>query len=257
MLNDFIKNKWINFISDNKYKKYFMSNEDIWDLKLNRTKFYIDEHNERPSKKSKNNDIQQLANWIYEQQATYKKNKSIMKNIVIRKKWEDFILDDKYKKYFISNEDEWNSKLNVIKNYIDKYNKRPSKNDKNILIQKLGNWISEQQTSYKNNRNMMKKINLKEKWENFISDEKYKKYFISNHEDWKLKLDETKKYIDKYKKRPVEYDKNIEIKKLAKWLHHQIYNYKKFNGIMNNENIRKEWEIFLADNKYKNLFNQK
>ena len=188
MLNDFIKNKWINFISDNKYKKYFMSNEDIWNLKLNRTKLYIDEHNERPSKKDKNIDIQQLANWISEQQATYRKNKSIMKNIVIRKKWEDFTLDEKYKKYF-------------------------------------------------------------------ISDEKYKKHFISNDEDWKLKLDETKKYIDKYKKRPREYDKNIEIKKLAKWLHHQIYNYKKYKAIMNNENIRKEWEIFLADDKYKNLFN--
>ena len=101
----------------------------------------------------------------------------------------------------------------------------------------------------------MKKINLKEKWENFISDEKYKKHFISNDDEWKLKLNEIKKYIDKYNKRPLNYDKNIEIKKLAKWLQHQIYNYKKFKGIMNNENIRKEWEIFLADDKYKNLFN--
>ena len=38
-----------------------------------------------------------MASWIYTQLNHYKKNKQIMKKEKIRKSWEEFVNDDKYK----------------------------------------------------------------------------------------------------------------------------------------------------------------
>ena len=62
-----------------------------------------------------------------------------MKNEQYRNEWENFINSENYKKYFISNEEEWMNNLNEVKNYIDSNNKKPSiyKED-NKHIKKLG-----------------------------------------------------------------------------------------------------------------------
>ena len=57
-----------------------------------------------------------------------------MTNEEIYKIWTEFINSDKYKEYFISNENSWKLKLNELKKYIDDNNKRPSTHDKNKQI---------------------------------------------------------------------------------------------------------------------------
>jgi hypothetical protein len=58
-----------------------------------------------------------------------------MKDETIRQKWKDFT--NKYKQYFLSNDELWDDNLNLIKNYIIKYNKKPSETDKDKEIKFL------------------------------------------------------------------------------------------------------------------------
>ena len=66
-----------------------------------------------------------------------------MKNSDVYDKFTEFINSEKYKMYFMSNEDEWNEKLKEVKKYIDENNKRP------LQKEKIGMWIGTQTKKYK------------------------------------------------------------------------------------------------------------
>jgi hypothetical protein len=57
---------------------------------------------------------------------------------------------------------------------------------KNREIKTLSKWLSQQKQNYKYKKHNMKNEKIKIKWEEFV--EKHKEYFISNEEEWKLKL---------------------------------------------------------------------
>ena len=100
-----------------------------------------------------------------------------MKNPQIYNKWNEFITSEKYKIYFISNEEEWNEKLKDLKKYIDENNKRPSQNDKITEIKILGSWFFNQIHKYKSNTGIMKNLEIQHLWYNFITNPKYSQYF--------------------------------------------------------------------------------
>ena len=256
MKDESIRKLWEDFINDIKYKKYFENNEQIWINKLNEIKNYINENNKRPSSEDKNHEIKILGNWLIEQKKNYNKNEQIMKNESIKKLWEDFINDDKYKKYFKINKQLWKNKLNEVKNYIDLNNKLPSQRDKNQEIKILGNWLHKQTTNYNKNKNIMKDESIRKLWTDFIDDNKYKKYFESNEQMWTNKLNEIKKYINENNKLPSTVDKNQEIKIIGNWLNNQKTNYDKNEQIMKEEQIRKLYEDFINDVKYKKYFDK-
>jgi hypothetical protein len=254
MKNKNVKSLWKIFIEDIKYKQYFLSNEEEWNIKLENVKKYIDDNKKRPLKYDKNNTIKQLCTWIGTQQNNYKKKQKIMKTANIRIMWKTFTEDIKYKQYFLSNEDEWHIKLDDVKKYIDDNKKRPSHTDKNNTIKQLGTWLSVQRQNYVKNKEIMKTENIRLIWKGFIEDIKYQQYFLSNEEEWNIKLDNVKKYIDDNKKRPLTHDKNNTIKQLGKWLSTQQNNYKKEKCIMKNENIKDKFKKFIEDIKYKQYF---
>jgi superfamily II DNA or RNA helicase len=252
MKNDIYYNKWKYFINDDKYKKYFLSNEENWYNKLELVKQYIDINNKTPSHGNKDINIRILGSWISMQRQKYKKVIEIMANENIRKSWETFINNDKYKKYFLSNEEIWYEKFEMVKHYMNTNNKRPSCMDKDINIKQLGAFIQNQLNNYKNIINVMADENIKNTWETFINDNKYKKYFLSNDEIWYEKFELVKKYMNINNKRPSEVDKDINIKQLGQWFSDQQKHYKK-NKIVN-EKIRISWETFINDNDYKKYF---
>jgi hypothetical protein len=128
--------------------------------------------------KNKKIEIQILGKWIIRQKINYKLKKQIMKNPEIYNKWTEIIISEKYKKYFLSYEDEWLNNLDIIKKYIDTNNKRPSLSDKNKEINILSKWIDHQKTNYKSKGKIMKNhLEIYNKWTEFINDPKYKKYF--------------------------------------------------------------------------------
>jgi hypothetical protein len=121
-----------------------MSSEYIWIEKLNIVKEYIDNNNKRPPNSDKNIEIKNCGSCITHQINNYKEKKEIMSINKIYNEWTDFINDDYYKQYFISNEESWNEFLNQVKKYIDDNNKRPSSKDKNENIKILGTWVIQQ-----------------------------------------------------------------------------------------------------------------
>jgi hypothetical protein len=249
-----IYNIWTQFINDDKYKKYFIDNVIHWNQILNQVKEYIDEHNKRPTSTDKNDAIKKLSKWIIGQKTNYEKKTQIMKNESIYNLWTQFINDDKYKKYFISNETSWKQTLNELQKYINKHNKTPSQYNKDNTIKILGNWLYAQKNNYKKKIYIMKNESIYNLWTQFINDDKYKKYFISNETSWKQTLNQLQEYINKHDKTPSQHDKNDTIKILGYWLNRQITNYLKKIQIMKNESIYNLWTQFINDDKYKKYF---
>jgi superfamily II DNA or RNA helicase len=255
MLDDSIRKLWEDFINDDNYKEYLLSNEEVWKLNLEWVKKYIDENKKRPSEHDKNKEVKKHGAWIGNQLSNYQRKNKSMSDDSIRKLWEDFINDDNYKEYFISNEEEWKLNLEWVKNYINENNKKPSSTDKNDEnVKTYGTWISQQKCNYKKKEKIMSNETIRKLWEDFINDDNYKEYFISNEEVWKLKLEWVKKYINENKKRPSTTDKNKNIKTYGTWITSQLQRYPKKKEIMSNETIRKLWEDFINDDKYKEYF---
>ena len=255
MSDDSIRKLWEDFINDDNYKEYLLSNEEVWKLNLEWVKKYIDENKKRPSEHDKNKEVKKHGAWIGNQLSNYQRKNKSMSDDSIRKLWEDFINDDNYKEYFISNEEEWKLNLEWVKNYINENNKKPSSTDKNDEnVKTYGTWISQQKCNYKKKEKIMSNETIRKLWEDFINDDNYKEYFISNEEVWKLKLEWVKKYINENKKRPSTTDKNKNIKTYGTWITSQLQRYPKKKEIMSNETIRKLWEDFINDDKYKEYF---
>jgi len=253
--NEGFYTKWIKFINDPKYSKYFLTREEDWILKLEETKRYIDNNNKRPSQVDFDEQIKTLGHWTSNQLKIYKKKSEIMKNEEIYNKWIEFINDSKYSIYFLSNEEVWNMKLEEVKKYIDDNNKKPSSGkDSNDKIKQLGNWIGHQLTNYKNKSQIMTNEEIYKKWTEFINDPKYSKHFLTEEDNWIFKLEEVKKYIDNNNKRPSGTNKNEEIQKLGSWIYCQTEKYKKKVEIMTNEEIYKNWTEFINDPKYSKHF---
>ncbi len=222
-----------------------LNGEEIWYKKLKEVEKYIDENGKRPSRSSKNVIVKKLGFWLDNQNSRYKIKKDIMKNDNVRKTFEIFL--KKYKEYFLSIEEEWYSNLNLLKNYMDKYNKRPTESDKDESYSKIGRWINTQRHNYINKEKSMENKNIREKYEQFIKE--YERFFISNEDIWKSKLKLCIDYIEKYNKAPLTYSKDNETRYLANWIHDQNYSYKNNKYIMKNITIKKLYEDFI--NKYK------
>jgi hypothetical protein len=166
MKNPDILNKWENLM--NQYEELFLTNIELWDKKLLLLEEFIQTNNKLPTGKDKN-----LQLWISTQKENYKKNKKIMKDPEIRKKWEDFL--EKYKEYFLTLEEIWIRNLHLVEKYFIENNKKPKQCDKNKDIQKLGSWINTQMKNYKKKKMIMKKSNIETMWKDFV--EKYKEIF--------------------------------------------------------------------------------
>ena len=254
MKNEEIRNEWLEFISDDRYKEKFLSNEEIWRRNLEEVKDYININGEKPSISSKDVDIKRLGQWISTQITNYTKKKDIMKNEEIRNEWIEFISDDRYKKEFLSNEEIWRRNLEEVKDYIDRNGKRPSFSSKDEDIKRLGKWIEHQITNYGKKQQIMKNEEIRNEWIEFISDDRYKKEFLSNEEIWRRNLEEVKDYININGEKPSKRSKDVYIKRLGQWIQHQVTNYNKKQDIMKNEEIRNEWIEFISDDRYKKEF---
>ena len=222
------------------------NNIEIWCNRLDELKKFIDEHKKRPSHGSKNKDDKFIGNWLHNQITKSKDRKNIMKEDEIYNKWNEFINDDKYKQYFMSNEQIWNDNLEKVKKYIDEYNKKPVVSSKNKDEKYIALWAYDQIKFSKKRIKIMKYDEIYNKWNEFINDEKYREYFMANEETWYNRFDKLKKFIDEHKKRPSQWSKNEDNKKLSQWVGTQIKNSQKQKqkGIMKEDEIYNNWLIY-------------
>jgi superfamily II DNA or RNA helicase len=174
-------------------------------------------------------------NVIGNKTAVMKSNDAVEEN----KKLEDIIVG-------VRGIDSWVEKLEEVKKFIDEHGRRPTMKHNKYLC----GWLSNQIVNSKKRLKIMKNDEIYNIWNEFINDSRYSKYFLSNNEDWKNRLEELKYFIDTNNARPT--DKTN--KELNKWLSHQIKNSNKRMYIMKNDEIYNLWTEFISDPRYKKYF---
>ena len=171
MKNPAIRKEWDNFKS--KHSILFLSNENIWRNILYDVNDYVIKTGKLPSGKNKDIKIKQMSTWVGTQKYTYPKQRSIMKNPIIRKEWEDFMR--KYPVLFMSNEEFWMHRLGDVNKYVVETSKLPSARDKDTIIKEIGSWVSHQKKNYPKSQDIMKNPSIRKEWEEFTS--KYSQLF--------------------------------------------------------------------------------
>jgi ribosomal RNA-processing protein 8 len=238
---------WEEFLEE--YKEYFIDNDEVWNTNFEKVKQFMDEYKKRPSDKSKNKDEKVLGQWNANQLRNYKNQNNSMETEERQQIWKEFV--EKYKEYFIDNDEVWNTKFEEVKKFMNKENKRPSSKTKNTEETILGCWIRNQLINYKKKQQTMKTEERRKLWDEFL--EEYKEYFIDYNEVWNTKFEELKKFMDEYKKRPNKRSNNEDEKVLGEWIGRQVTNYKKKNNSMKTEERRQIWDEFKYQ--YSSIFN--
>ena len=77
---------------------------------------------------------------------------------------------------------------------------------------------------------------------------------MSNGEEWQIKFNLIKKYIDETNEKPSASNKTKEIKTLGAWINTQQRNYKLKKEIMSDPEIYNKWTEFITSDKYKKHF---
>ena len=70
---------------------------------------------------------------------------------------------------------------------------------------------------------------------------------MEDEDVWINNLEKVKKYINKNKKIPSATDADTDIVKLYRWILNQQVNYTKEKGLIQNENMSKQWKKFVLD----------
>jgi DNA-directed RNA polymerase subunit H (RpoH/RPB5) len=246
MKNIPIRDIWISFIK--KYEKHFISADEKWKYTLAEVEKYIIANYKLPTPYDDDPDIKSLGTWLDNQRRKSKNEKGIMKNVMIRDIWINFT--KKYEKHFISADEKWKSTLAEVEKYIIANHILPSRSDNDPDIKFLGRWLSQQQQNYKNDKQIMKNVMIRDIWKKFTK--KYKKLFMSADEKWKSTLAEVEEYIIANDELPSRSDNDPDIKFLGRWLNAQQRNYKNEKQIMKNIMIRDIWINFK--NKHEKYF---
>ena len=234
---------WSNLLEE--YKKYFKTNDEVWNEKFEELKRFIDENNRMPSQCSKNKTEQKIGNWLSIQQQNYKNKRKSMNNSFNCQIWEGFL--EKYKQYFKTDYEVWNNNYIQLKKFIDENGQAPSINKKNLEEEKLNTWLAAQRISYKNNKMTE---NMYQQWT--ILREKYINYIGDLDDVWDNNLKELKNYIFTNGKRPSSKSENKSIEYLGSWLGKQQKYYKNKTMGMKNEERYQQWTEFLEE--YKDIF---
>lgn len=255
MANNVIYNMWCEFVNDIKYKNYFISNKEKWIVKFNELNMFIDAYNTLPPSHSKDVNVKVLNKWLSHQMQNFKNKKEIISEPDLYDKWTVFITNEKYNKYFLSNENIWMNTLNKVKKYITENNKRPSCSDNVQEINSLGNWIVSQNRLYESKKQCMTNPIIYGIWTEILNNTNFNKYILTNKQMWKYNLIKLQNYMNENNKKPSDRDIDSNIRYLGQWISHQKDNYKNKTQIMKtNPEIYAQWTEFINDPQYKKYF---
>lgn len=249
MKNKQISTKWKQFIEE--YSEFFVSKEETWKNRLNTIIQYIDDNSILPSRSSTDIEVKNMAEWIQRQKQYYKNKLAVFENQDIILLWENFI--NKYDRYK-TNENKWIENFENVKKYVNEYKQLPSRDDDNNCIKQLCDWVNTQKQNYKNKTQILKNDYFYKLWEDFIHN--YNDLCMDHdnnplktyEEKWFEKFDKVKEYILQNSKLPSKHNKDDTIMRLGVWLSRQNQNYKKRDGMMKYDNIRKRWGEFISTN---------
>jgi hypothetical protein len=208
---------------------------DNWNERLEELRTFLEKEKKRPSQIKKSE--KKLGTWLCNQLKNYKDKKGKFKNNLEQcKLWNEFI--EKHKEYFNTSDELWFNNLQLLKQFLDKYKKRPTEQTNKILW----SWVINQTGNYKTNKDGFRNKERCKLWEEFM--EEYKEYFNTSDELWFNKLQLLKQFLDKYKKRPTRITENT----LHNWVSDQLKMYNSKKGWVNDNSERcRQWEEFIRE----------
>lgn len=238
---------WDEFVNNPKYFKFFMSLDDKWNDKLNQVIEFIEINGFKPSRCSKDSYELHLARWVNKQFENKKDDKKSMKNKEQQEAFDNFV--KKYEHLFNVNMDIiWYEDLGKVEKFIEENGKRPNKHVEGLEYE-LATWLGNQLTRYKNSSGLFKtNQQIKQTFEQFCN--KHEELFRSKEDAWYLTFKGVKLFFDTNKKRPTEIDNYV----YARWISHQMQNYKNKKDIMKIEKIYNQWDDFINSDEYSIYF---
>jgi superfamily II DNA or RNA helicase len=227
-----------------------LSYEELWEHKYNNYLKFIFENKRVPIN---NNDIEKvMVFWYCVQNKNFKEKVGLFKKDNIYNKW--LYLQENFSEYLNDNKNRWLNKFYILKNYVEKNKKIPSKTENSSI----NYWVNEQNKKYKNNKIRHDCVEI---WINFYNEnlDLFKNMKTINElldEQWYIKLNKVKIYIKTYNTKPSASKENKKnnhnLYLLARWLNKQNTNYNQNINNMSNENNRLVWSIFI--NEFSNQF---
>ena len=237
--------QWEDFLEE--YKEYLKTDVEIWNENFQLLKDFIDKNKRRPTEK----DDKYLCGWLQGQIKHYNKMDGKFKDMVYCNQWEEFL--EQYKNYIIEKpksespylQKTFDKMLLLLKEYINKNKKRPSKHDDKYLC----GWLQGQIKHYNKMDGKFKDIVYCKKWEKFL--EEYKEYLKTFDEQWNENFELLKEFIHTNKRRP-----SMKLNKhLCCWFSNQNAGYKKKEYNFKENKYCEIWEEFLEE--YKEYFTEK
>jgi superfamily II DNA or RNA helicase len=232
----------------NKYLQYFTEigkyRSALWDDHLKQLEEFIIKNNRRPHYNTEPEPYTALGRWGFKQLENYKIKYQIMSDLETRKKWEKFM--SKYGYLFRTIKETWYDNFELLKNFIDINNKKPTlaKGDPDEIS--LMYWLSDQISNYKDKRAQLANEQNYTDFTEFL--EKYNRYFLTDEELWHIHFKKAKNFIDIYKKNPKSTKKGSYEAKLNAWIGTQLDNIKKKVGtVTKNKEINDEWNKFILE----------
>jgi superfamily II DNA or RNA helicase len=242
----------------NRFPQKFKSNSEIWFENSTGCTRYFDTYNRKPRQNKGNEEERKYGRWLSTQISNYKRKKGEMKKSNIRRFWEEnYIYNEKYSKFVTTKKDKWLIKFNKYKQFIIDNRRRPSSSSKNKEEKELGIWGNLQLGKYRLNE-INATINspeIRSKWEEFISDKKYRQHFMSYEQIWEYKFEKVKVFLTREKRRPNARSQDENEATLGNWLQTNITNYRKQCDRMKDESYRQKWQEFITSEEYSKFFN--
>ena len=164
---------WTTFM--NEFKEYIQTVDEIWNSTFDKLKQFMKENERRPSSTSKNEDENMLGLWLLRQITNYKNKQRVMIDTARYDVWTIFM--NEFKEYLPTNDEIWNSTLDKLKQFMNENKRRPNPNynSKNEDEKRLGQWLSQQLSYYKNKKHGMKDVTRYNAFTKFL--EEFKQYF--------------------------------------------------------------------------------
>jgi predicted helicase len=184
---------------------------DQWEITYLKLKKYIEENEKYPTQSSKNVEIKKLGLWINNQRTIKRGKRSGVLNpekIAKLESLKNWVWDVDL--------DSWDEIFDKVKKYIGENEKYPTQSSKDVEIKKLGNWINTQRAIKRGKKSGVltpEKIAKLESLKNWVWD--------VDLDSWDEIFDKVKKYIGENEKYPTTSNKDVEIKKLGKWIINQ------------------------------------
>lgn len=159
--------------------------------------------------RSKNKEESAVYSWLHRQRQEYKEGKLEEYQIIALK---DLKISLEYSSYEIAEEDRFYSKLEKVKQYVKKHKKLPKIKENQVLY----NWINGEKQKIR--EGTIKPERIKQLAELGI--------YVDSFEEWKIKYDGLKSFVDKYGRVPTN-DENME---LFEWWQRQIWAMRKIKN---------------------------